>query len=256
MQSQITFKSYSALLCSILAYTVLLFLYMSSVNFYRISNISKRHRVPWGADEIKRLADAVSIERATTTVGKINWREVAKRVGTRDRVQCYQRYTYIDHPGKTGTSRRLWSVEETVQLLKWYANYGSNWRMYLACLPERTPAEIKGKFLSLQRALMSKNSDVWRLDEYAPYRELLQESLCRVPYKRRSLTGYVGAHSYRQLWLVQAFKHNRRPFNSWSLDRNALTFPLSSEDFARRCSGSRKRREGRYFCCLTRCKTF
>lgn len=229
---------------------------MSSISFYKISSTNKRYRVPWSADEVKRLVDAISMERAATTVGKINWREVAKRVGTRDRVQCYQRYTYINHPGKSGTSRCLWSIDETVQLLKWYADHGRNWSMYSTCFPGRTPAEVKGKFLSLQRALMSKNSDVWRLDEYAPYRELLQESLYRASHKRRRLTEYIGADSCRQLWLVQAFKHNRKPFNPWSLDRNILTFPLSSKDSARRCSGSKKRREGRFLGHLAWCKTF
>lgn len=206
---------------------------MSSIDSYRAS--SKRHRTPWGIDEIKRLADAVAAEKAANADGAINWQVIAKRVGTRNRVQCYQRYKYVDAASKCGIPRHSWSVDEAIQLLKWHVTYGNSWRMYSACLPGRTQAEIKGKFLSLQRSLVSKNSDVWRIDEYAPYREHLRRSLCRVPCKRRrkNLEICVGPSSERQLQLIWMLRHGQRAISSSSLDRNTLTFPLASKDPSR-----------------------
>ena len=214
---------------------------MPSIDFYRTP--TRRHRTPWHADEIKRLLDAVAMERNAHADSMIDWRLISKRVGTRDRVQCYQRYTNIDRAGKTNTKRRSWTIDETIRLLKWHVSCGHNWSTYSSVLPKRTPAEIKGKFLSLQRAVMSKNSDVWRIDEYAPYREYLRESLCRTPRRRQTLAMCIGASQYRQLQLIWTFKRTPGPFVS-PPDRNISTFPLLSNDYAGR-RGSSKRYRGR-----------
>lgn len=216
---------------------------MSSISCYKA--VSSTCRRSWNINEIQRLTDAVAIEKAANANDKIDWRIVARRVGTRDRVQCYQRYRYVDSAGKRGTQRHSWSVDEAIQLLKCHVVYGNNWSMYLEYIPGRTLTEIKCKFLSLQRSLVSKNSDIWRIDEYAPYREHLRKSLYLIPYKqkqkqkRKSLESCISCSSERQLQLIWALRHSQKTFMPNSFDRNISTYPLSSKDASRR-----RRRKG------------
>jgi len=113
----------------------------SDINENDIINIQTRNysTIPrkWTTEEDNRLREAISL------YGELNWRVIANFVGTRDNVQCLQRWQKVIRPGLV---KGQWSDEEDT-LLTYLVSLGfKNWGKLASHMPGRTSKQCRERW--------------------------------------------------------------------------------------------------------------
>eukprot|EP01035_Chromulina_nebulosa_P018766 gene18766-24533_t len=91
----------------------------------------------WTTEEDNRLREAISL------YGELNWRVIANFVGTRDNVQCLQRWQKVIRPGLV---KGQWSDEEDT-LLTYLVSLGfKNWGKLASHMPGRTSKQCRERW--------------------------------------------------------------------------------------------------------------
>ena len=91
----------------------------------------------WTAEEDQRLKEALE------KPGPITWRKVAIEVGTRDHVQCLQRWQKVLRPGLV---KGQWSPEEDSRLLYLVSLNFKNWGKLCQHMPGRTSKQCRERW--------------------------------------------------------------------------------------------------------------
>lgn len=113
----------------------------------------------WTEIEDQMLTDAVeAVSKKMDQNDSRFWRAVQKQVGSRDSLQCRQRWT---QSLCTKALRRPWTTEETVKLLDLVDQYGNVWSKIQLHYPDRTARQLSAKW----HAIMKSGSSIYAISK-------------------------------------------------------------------------------------------
>eukprot|EP00904_Undaria_pinnatifida_P009906 jgi/Undpi1/6045/HiC_scaffold_2.g01319.m1 len=91
----------------------------------------------WQASEDRRLAESVKLH------GEANWKAIASKVGSRNHVQCLQRWKKVLRPGLV---KGQWSSKEDSVLMKLATSGYKNWGVLSNHMPGRTSKQCRERW--------------------------------------------------------------------------------------------------------------
>ena len=79
------------------------------------------------------------------SIGTTNWTKVAEGIAGRIGKQCRERwYKHLD----PSIRKSKWTIEEDIEIVRLYCEYGSSWSKIAQVLSGRTDNQIKNRFYS------------------------------------------------------------------------------------------------------------
>ncbi|CAM9968857.1 unnamed protein product, partial [Phaeothamnion confervicola] len=96
-----------------------------------------RRPTRWMPDEDERLATAVRDH------GEVNWKSIARLVGTKDHTQCLQRWKRVLHPG---LKKGRWMSTEDARLVALVSQGFKNWVDLAKQMPGRTSKQCRERW--------------------------------------------------------------------------------------------------------------
>ena len=105
-------------------------------------NKQKKTRVKFTKEDDEKLTLMVE-EWENEHTGKINWNQVADKMGNKTAKQCRDRYTSYLKPGITNAE---WTVEEDNLLIQKMWEFGNRWTTIASFFPNRGVNNVKNRW--------------------------------------------------------------------------------------------------------------
>lgn len=109
----------------------------------------ERKKKPGAQPKFNEMDDKL-LKRLVKKHGVHNWTVIANKFNYKSPKQCRDRWNNYLKPDFV---HKKWSEEEDVLLLQKYNKFGPNWSQIQTFFPNRSPANVRNRYLKIQRVL-------------------------------------------------------------------------------------------------------